>query len=281
MAKSKPTVARMGRLPASPANVKLKWYGTATILLEKEGTKLLFDPFLSLNDKCFKPPMDELSAIENILVTHGHLDHIAGIPAILKQSAGTGKVYCTAKPRETLIIKGIDETRIQQITPGDHLSFGPFEVHVLKGKHIVFNKGIVIKTFFNARILAYRDNLKYILKENRICTEAGETVVYDISVANKRVLLLGSLNLDDNTEYPEGADLLILPFQGRSDISKYAMPFIGRLQPKKVLLDHFDDSFPPISSSVETGPFVSLMRRKYPDIPVICPQAGAEWIDIE
>jgi L-ascorbate metabolism protein UlaG (beta-lactamase superfamily) len=118
-------------------------------------------------------------------------------------------------------------------------------------------------------------------KENRICVEAGETVVYDISTANKRILLLGSLNLDDNTEYPEGADLLILPFQGRSDISKYAAPFIDRLRPKKVLLDHFDDTFPPISSNVKTGPFISLMRRKHPGIPVICPQAGAEWIDIE
>jgi hypothetical protein len=59
------------------------------------------------------------------------------------------------------------------------------------------------------------------------------------------------------------------------------MPFIDRLQPKKVLLDHFDDAFPPISSNVKTGLFVSLMRQKYPGIPVICPQAGAGWIDIE
>ena len=87
---------------------KLKWYGTATILLEQDGTELLFDPFLSLNNKCFKPPVEELAAIENILVTHGHLDHIADIPAILKQGTGTATVYCTAKPRETLISKGVD-----------------------------------------------------------------------------------------------------------------------------------------------------------------------------
>jgi len=259
---------------------KLKWYGTATILLERDGTKLLFDPFLSLNNKCFKPPVDELSVIENILVTHGHLDHIADIPAILKQGTGTATVYCTAKPRETLISKGVDEKRIKQITPGDHLSFGPFEVRVLKGKHIAFDIGLIIKTFLNPRVLTNLNNLRYLLKENKICVEAGETVAYDISAANKRILLLGSLNLDDNTEYPAGADLLILPFQGRSDIGKYAMPFIDRLQPKKVLLDHFDNAFPPISSHVKTRLFISLMRRKHPGIPVICPQAGAGWIDI-
>jgi L-ascorbate metabolism protein UlaG (beta-lactamase superfamily) len=266
--------------------MRLKWYGTATILLEQDGTKLLFDPFLSLSDKCFKPSVDELSAVEElasvdtILVTHGHLDHIASIPAILKRGVGTTTVYCTAKPCEVLISKGVDEVRIRQIKPGDRLGFGPFEVRVLKGKHIVFNMGLVFKTIFRALLLTNRNNLRYILKENRICVEAGETVAYDISVGNKRILLLGSLNLDNDTEYPKGANLLILPFQGRSDLAKYAMPFIERLEPKKVFLDHFDDAFPPISSNVRTGPFVSLMRRKYPGIPVMCPEASAEWIDI-
>ena len=266
--------------PVSPISIKLKWYGTASILLEYDKTRLLFDPFLSLNAKCFKPPVNELSAVENILVTHGHLDHIVDIPAILKRGDGTATVYCTAKPREVLVSKGVEETRVRLIKPGDCLNFGPFEVRVLKGKHIVFNLGLVLKTFFNPRVFTNRNNLKYMLTENKICVEAGEMVVYNISVANKRILILGSLNLDDDTEYPEGADLLILPFQGRSDINKYAMPFIDRLQPKKVLLDHFDDTFPPISSNVKTGPFISLMQRNHPCIPVICPRPGVEWIDI-
>ena len=254
----------------------MKWYGTAAILLEYEGTRLLFDPFLFCAINGCKPPIDEFSHIENILVTHGHFDHIADIPAILKQGTGTAMVYCTAKPRETLIAKGVDETRVQRITPGDHLRFGPFEVRVLKGKHIAFDIWLVIKTFFNARIVTNWNNLQYILRENRMCVEAGETVVYDISAADKRILLLGSLNLDDAVEYPQGADLLILPFQGRSDINKYAMSFIDRLRPKKVLLDHFNDTFPPISAHVETEFFIALMRRKYPDIPVICPRAYHE-----
>jgi len=90
--------------------------------------------------------------------------------------------------------------------------------------------------------------------------------------------LMGSLNLEENIEYPKGVDLLILPFQGRSDLSTYTIPLIQRLEPKKVLLDHFDDSFPPISSLVDTQPFVKLMREKFPGIPVIYLNAGEEWI---
>jgi len=259
--------------------MRLKWYGTATILLEQDGVQLLFDPFLSLNDNTFKPPIDELSKVDNILVTHGHLDHIVDIPVILGQGGDHAKVFCTATPRETLISKGVAEGNIQMISPGDCLVFDPFEVHVLKGKHILFDKRLIITTFFNPRMLRYRSNLKYMLKENKRCAEAGETVIYDIRVRDKRILLLGSMNLDEHTEYPKGVDLLILPLQGHSDIGKYAMRLIDHLQPKKILLDHFEDSFPPISSSVNTELFVSLMKNKYPGVPVICPRAGEAWIE--
>ena len=257
--------------------MKLKWYGTATILLEQDGVRLLFDPFFSLNNRDLTHLIEESSAVEYILITHGHLDHIAGIPEILKHGNGTAAVYCTAKPRDVLISKGIDESFLHKIAPGDVLTLGPYEVRVLKGKHIVFNKGLLVKKILNPRNLLYLNNSLYLFKENRVCAEAGETVVYDVAVANKRILLLGSLNLDDDTEYPKGADLLILPYQGRSDICRYTLSFIDRLKPKMVLLDHFDDSFPPISSSMKTSPFISLMREKYPEVPVVCPRAGAEW----
>jgi L-ascorbate metabolism protein UlaG (beta-lactamase superfamily) len=260
--------------------MRLKWYGTATILLENDRTQLLFDPFLSLSCAAFKPSLDDLASVENILVTHGHLDHIIDIPIIIKHGGNKGLVYCTAMPHKMLTSKGVANERIHKIAPGDVLNIGAFEIRVLKGKHIKFNKGLILKTFFNPRILTFRDNMKFMIKENKVCIEAGETVIYDIYSEQKRVLLLGSLNLDEHTEYPEGVDLLILPFQGRSDIASYAISFIDRLRPRKVLLDHFDDTFPPISSYVDTRLFVKLMADKHPNIPVICAQAGNEWINV-
>jgi len=260
--------------------MKLKWYGTASILLEHDGTSLLFDPFIPLNKKCFAPSVDEFAVVPHILVTHGHLDHIVHIPDIIRRGNGKTTVYCTAVPKKTLISKGVAEERIRVVAPGDALTFEPFEVRVLKGKHITNDKWLVIRTLISPRVLANIRNAGYLARENKICVEAGETVIYDISASGKRVLMLGSLNLDDNTKYPKDADLLILPFQGRSDMSGYATPFIDRLQPKKVILIHFDDTFPPISRAVQTEPFVSLINSQYPGISIIRLIAGANWIEI-
>jgi len=260
-------------------SLRLKWYGTATILLEQNRTSLLFDPFLPLNSKAFQPPMDEFIAADGIFVTHDHFDHISAIPEIIERSAKPSNIYCTKRAQDILLSKGIDSSRIACITPGDTVNLGPFEVRVLKSEHIVFNTGLILKTLINPRVLFYWKNLRQMMRSGDKSDVEMETVAYDINVLNKRILLMGSLNLDAETEYKPGADLLILPFQGRSDISSYAIPIVKRLQPKKILLDHFDDTFPPITSSVDTNRFITLMHKECPDIPIICPCASADWID--
>ncbi len=73
---------------------------------------------------------------------------------------------------------------------------------------------------------------------------------------------MGSLNLSADVEYPTGADMLILPFQGRSDLEEYGLSIVRRLKPKKVYLDHYDDSFPPISDEISTKKFEKILREQ-------------------
>ena len=250
------------------------------VQLEHDGERLLFDPSYTLHKKGFRPPDDELSKVKRILVTHGHIDHIGGIPEALNHCDKSATVYCTAKPLEVLTLKGVEVARLHKIAPGDVLDFDPFQVRVLKGKHVIYNKALVAGKVLNPRNLIYPRKLSYLLKENRVCHEAGETVVFEVTAADKRLLLLGSLNLDGETEYLEGVDLFVLPYQGRSDVCTYALQFVKLLKLKRVLLDHYDDSFPPISAAVDTEPFIALMRKEYPEIPVMCPRAGEDWISV-
>ena len=257
--------------------MRLKWYGTATILFEYNGTEIVFDPFFPLNKKSFQPPLHEMSA-DGVFVTHCHFDHISAIPALVKQGNKPFQVYCNEETRSILISKDVENSRICCIAPGDSITLGPFEVHVLKSKHINFNTALVLKTLFNPRVLYYWNNFKHILKETK--NKNVETLAFNICAPNKRIFLLGSLNLDNETEYEIGADLLILPFQGRSDLCEYVLPIINRLKPMKIMLTHIDDTFPPVSSSVDTGQFIKNMKKDYPNIPIICTNASADWIEI-
>jgi L-ascorbate metabolism protein UlaG (beta-lactamase superfamily) len=68
--------------------MKITFYGHSCFLIEVNGKKLLFDPFISPN------PMAahiDVSAIrpDYVLLSHGHEDHVADAEQILKQSGAT------------------------------------------------------------------------------------------------------------------------------------------------------------------------------------------------
>lgn len=75
---------------------------------------------------------------------------------------------------------------------------------------------------------------------------------------------MGSADLDDSVDYPINADALILAHQGRSDIDEHNQRIVNILKPKRVLLDHYDNSFPPISSNVEVDEFCHIMSKTIP-----------------
>ncbi|MDN5203262.1 metal-dependent hydrolase [Fulvivirgaceae bacterium BMA10] len=61
--------------------MKITFYGHACVEIESNGTKLLFDPFISPNPLASHIDMDALKA-DYILISHAHQDHIADVEAI-------------------------------------------------------------------------------------------------------------------------------------------------------------------------------------------------------
>src|SRR5213078_4059225 len=67
--------------PISVQRLAITWFGHSTFLIRTRGGKrLLFDPWLAGNPSCpealRKPP-----AVDVILVSHGHADHIGDLVA--------------------------------------------------------------------------------------------------------------------------------------------------------------------------------------------------------
>ena len=70
------------------------------------------------------------------------------------------------------------------------------------------------------------------------------------------------------------ADVLLMPYQGSSDLVSHARPVLETLRPRRVVLTHFDDAFPPLSSSVDTAGIFEMAAREFPGMPVVKPVAG-------
>ncbi len=251
--------------------MKLRWYGTAALGISSEQTKLLFDPFVPLKgSKCPTRLMD-YAEYPVILVTHGHLDHIVDIPRIV--SNRDTHIYCTRAPYTTLKRKHVPEYKLKLVDDDFYMSFADIKIQTFKTRHIKFDSKL-IRSKLNMHLLTHLGNAFFCMIENYFCKEEGEIIAYYLQ-ADKNVFVMGSLGLE-HVEYPKDIDVLILPFQGASNLEEQGLAVVSKLLPKKIILDHFDDTFPPISDDVKTDGFMKLMQEQYPDIEVIIPNYEEE-----
>jgi len=246
--------------------MRLTWMGTASLLLESGDTVLAFDPFPGLPLKgplAFPAPVRDAELYRratHVLITHGHFDHMMAIPALY--GASSCPIYSTETPARTLADRGIPADRLREIGPGRSLDLGAFRVRAYQGRHCRTDPPLVLETAFSRRTLAHPVRCLRLLSMLRPYPENGEILFYQVTDGASRVQIMGSLGLDRGTDYPTGADLLVLPFQGRSDLADYALPLVERLAPRAVLLDHWDDAFPPMTREIDTAPFAKLVRER-------------------
>ena len=242
--------------------MKITWFGTATLAVETAAGRLLIDPYFPEKSSPTRVARDAYAGYDDILVTHGHFDHIKSLPEILRSSPA--RVHCTAAPRETLLKLGVPERQLIQFRPGDAFAAQGMRVRAYQSRHVRYDRAILKRTLLNPRMLRYAANVPGILCGLLKYPEKGETVGFLIEGDGRSLYAMGSLNLDDATEYPTGMDLLALPYQGTSDLLTPALAIIDRLRPKAVLLDHFDDAFPPVSSAVDTSDIARSLSGRLP-----------------
>ncbi|MGI4020660.1 MAG: metal-dependent hydrolase [Janthinobacterium lividum] len=101
--------------------MKVTYYGHATILLETEKAKLLFDPFITPNELANGIDIDSIKP-DYILLTHGHVDHVADLFTIQTNSDAT--VICIAEIQGWLGNNDVDKTHGMNIGGGHDFDFG-------------------------------------------------------------------------------------------------------------------------------------------------------------
>lgn len=235
--------------------IKLIWHGTASVELRCDAGRILFDPFIPLKGSQVDVKPEDFDGFTDVLITHGHFDHIASLPQIYRRNPEM-RIYCTASPYITLLKKGIPEKNLVKIGFGQELELNGFRLSTFHGKHAVLPKATPSQL---KRILSDRNagNVPATLREVIQCKENDETVLYQIETEGTDITLMGSMNLRDGVDYPIGSDLLILPYNGWEDNFPPAVRVIGALRPEKIFLDHWDDTFPPVTSPLDLEPVLT------------------------
>lgn len=259
--------------------MKIKWLGTASLLVEGGGTKILIDPYLrGLNKKLPPFPMEEAAGADCAIITHPHLDHFGDIGELLDK--GLKRVLVSETGIGIAQRMGVNTDKMEKLGYGDEFEVGDITVRTFRSRHCVFDKSTVLGIVFSPRsyfrLKAVRTLLRG-MKDYKI--DYSDICALELTCEGKRIFVLGSAGLDGNTVYPEGADLMVFPYQGRTRMHRYMQPFLEKLQPKAVMADHFDDAFPPFTHKINMKKFIPAVKEKLPSAQAFVPEEG-KWYEV-
>ncbi len=251
--------------------LSLTWFGNATVKVSADNSRLVLDPFITLNPALYSLKPRDIEDVSAILLTHGHFDHAADVPFFSEQI--DAKIILPAQVAQNLKkFPGVRRENFHVPDLLDPVLVGSIKATMYPSRHIRFDAPLVFKTLLRAVM-----SPKRLFKIIRLNQPMGRCVGWLIEENGLRMFHLGSLGLEDDYDYPTGIDVFSLPLQGHSRIYDKAVEMIDRLKPRGVFIHHFDDAFPPISQQIPTAPFVALLERTYPELRVIVPEYGKSY----
>jgi L-ascorbate metabolism protein UlaG (beta-lactamase superfamily) len=197
--------------------MKITYLGHASLGIEANGKHLIVDPFISANPLASDINIDEL-AVDYILLTHAHQDHVLDVEAIVERTGAT--IICNAEMSYYYDAKGF---KTVGMNTGGKIQVGEIQ----------------IKSTIAFHTSSFADG-----------TYGGNPNGYILECCNKKLYIAGDTALTQEMKLiPETIgklELAILPIgdhftMGMEDAC-FAADF---LQCNKVLGYHFD-TFPPI-----------------------------------
>ena len=259
--------------------MKITWHGTATLTVEGERGRVLFDPFLRRNKKLTPIDAAALAEADAAFITHPHFDHFCDLESFFK--AGLPIAYVCKQGVESAKKYGFQKEsmdRLEELLAGQTFTVGDLTVTSYMARHSKLDARTVLRSALRPQNAFKGAAAISVMKLHKKFPIDGTTFAFEVTDGKKTALIFGSAGLEENVAYPKNADLLVFPYQGCSHLEKLASEITGLLTPARVMFDHYEDAFPPISYPQSQAVVLQEMRDKHPETEAFFPKENVAYI---
>ena len=133
-----------GWLRDEPLGARITWTGCAGIILEYNGTRICFDPFVSnpgVVDAFLRPARPDtervlrtFGGVAAAFIGHTHWDHAMDVATIARADADV-TVYGSATTSEICRRQGVSDRQVHSVADGEIVTIGPFTVEAVASRH--------------------------------------------------------------------------------------------------------------------------------------------------
>ncbi len=255
--------------------MKLRWLGTAGFRLQHQDGTLLVDPYVSRNAQA-RPShvasIDSLGPADAVILSHGHFDHAADLPELAKRHPMP--IHACPRSCRNLAFRGIPEPLLHPIEAGQLLEIGPFQILPFPIHHVRYGAGLVLRTL--KRIGVTAPTYLPLLKD----WPCGQPFAFRIIIDQISLMHMGTAGATpaelDRIAADRRDEVLLIALQGNDRIHEISAAIVDRLRPNRVIPQHHDDFYPPVSQEVPLPPFTDLVRQCQPHTLVTPLEVGQE-----
>ena len=249
--------------------ISFRWLGVAGLELSLNNHVMVIDPYFTRFPlrKAFLGRVEpdrsliaeKIKQCDFVLITHAHPDHLMDAPDVVRNTGAM--IIGSPNACRLLNVCGVPGDRIREVKAGDKLALAEFQVKVYLSQHVK------IPGYLPGKL---RDVLKPPLRARDYRMDKDFSFL--LSVENLRLLT-------DPGERPESAvaaDVLFL-FPRRDDA--YCRTLLSRVQPKLVILTHWDDFFRPLSKPLQPHIQIQGLARTFPPLQRVNPGKFGRMIE--